>query len=72
MTDRINEKDDNKDNCHNESEEDQIVGTYQRAQLKDMGSTTTRSDKGVIHCLTIVGQDRGPSGFAAGYEKHKV
>ncbi len=59
MTDLINEKDDNKDKSHNESEEDQIVGTYQRAQIKDMGSTTTRSDKGVIHCLTIVGQIEG-------------
>lgn len=42
-----------------ESETDQIVGEYQRAQIKDMGSTTTHSNKGVIHCLTIVGQIEG-------------
>ena len=38
---------------------DQVIGTYQREQIQDMGSTTTRSDKGVIHCLTIVGQIEG-------------
>ncbi len=40
-------------------ERDQIIGEYQRAQIKDMGSTTTASTKGVIHCLTIVGQIEG-------------
>lgn len=42
-----------------DAEKEQIVGEYQRAQIKDMGSTTTKSDKGVIHCLTIVGQIEG-------------
>jgi ATP-dependent protease ClpP protease subunit len=38
---------------------DQVIGEYQRAQIKDMASTTTESAKGVIHCLTIVGQIEG-------------
>lgn len=42
-----------------DDEKEQIVGEYQRAQIKDMGSTTTKSEKGVIHCLTIVGQIEG-------------
>ena len=32
---------------------------YQKEQIVDMGSTTTRSEKGVIHCITIVGQIEG-------------
>lgn len=48
----------NNDNQH-ENEEAQIIGEYQKAQITDMGSTTTKSDKGVIHCLTIVGQIEG-------------
>ena len=31
----------------------------QQEQINDMGSTTVRSEKGVIHCLTIVGQVEG-------------
>jgi ATP-dependent protease ClpP protease subunit len=42
-----------------ETEKEQIIGAYQRAQIKDMASTTTKSDKGVIHCLTIIGQIEG-------------
>ena len=42
-----------------DTEKEQVIGEYQRAQIKDMGSTTTKSDKGVIHCLTIVGQIEG-------------
>ncbi len=42
-----------------DAEKEQIIGEYQRAQIKDMGSTTTKSDNGVIHCLTIVGQIEG-------------
>lgn len=42
-----------------DSEKEQVIGEYQRAQIRDMGSTTTKSDKGVIHCLTIVGQIEG-------------
>ncbi len=42
-----------------DTQQEQIVGMYQRAQIEDMGSTTTRTDKGVIHCLTIVGQIEG-------------
>lgn len=41
------------------TEQAQVIGEYQRAQINDMGSTTTKSSKGVIHCLTIVGQIEG-------------
>lgn len=51
------DKDDKEKEC--DSEKEQIIGEYQRAQIRDMGSTTTKSDKGVIHCLTIVGQIEG-------------
>jgi len=37
----------------------QSVGEYQRAQIKDMGSATAESARGVIHCLTIIGQIEG-------------
>lgn len=42
--------------------EEQTTGQEQmtqRDQVVDMGSSTTRSSKGVIHCLTIVGQVEG-------------
>ena len=32
---------------------------YQKEQIEDMGSTTVRSGRGTIHCLTIVGQIEG-------------
>ena len=32
---------------------------YQQDQIEDMGSVTTRNEKGVIHCITIVGQIEG-------------
>ncbi len=32
---------------------------YQKDQINDMGSVTTRSEKGVIHCLTVIGQVEG-------------
>ncbi len=32
---------------------------YQKEQIQDMGSATVRSDRGNIHCLTIVGQIEG-------------
>jgi ATP-dependent protease ClpP protease subunit len=32
---------------------------YQKDQVIDIGSSTTRSEKGAIHCLTIVGQIEG-------------
>lgn len=32
---------------------------YDKEQINDMGSTTVRSEKGSIHCLTIVGQIEG-------------
>ena len=32
---------------------------YQKDQIEDMGSTTVRSDRGTIHCLTIAGQIEG-------------
>lgn len=50
-------KNDKEKEC--DSEKEQIIGEYQRAQIRDMGSTTTKSDKGMIHCLTIVGQIEG-------------
>ena len=41
-------------------EENRDSGTvYQKDQIEDMGSVTTRSEKGVIHCLTVVGQVEG-------------
>ena len=39
--------------------QEQTVGDYQRAQIKDMGSATAPGPKGVIHCLTIIGQIEG-------------
>ena len=42
-----------------ESVKELVDELYQRDQITDMGSTTTRSEKGVIHCLTIVGQIEG-------------
>lgn len=38
------------------SENDDV---YQKDQINDMASATSRSEKGVIHCLTIVGQVEG-------------
>ena len=32
---------------------------YQKDQIEDMGSSTVRSGRGTIHCLTIVGQIEG-------------
>jgi ATP-dependent protease ClpP protease subunit len=32
---------------------------YQKDQIEDMGSVTTRSEKGIIHCLTVIGQVEG-------------
>ncbi len=47
---------------------------YQKEQIADMGSVTTRSEKGVIHCLTIVGQVEGhqtaPQGTKATKYEH--
>ena len=44
--------------CDNEKNRDgQEI--YQERQIVDMGSATTHSAKGVIHCLTIVGQIEG-------------
>lgn len=34
-------------------------GVYQETQIVDMGSATVGSEKGLIHCLTIVGQVEG-------------
>lgn len=42
-----------------ENQQDNPEEIYQRDQIVDMGSATTRSEKGVIHCLTIVGQVEG-------------
>ena len=40
-------------------ENEQNLDLTQREQIMDLGSSTTRSSKGVIHCLTIVGQIEG-------------
>ena len=32
---------------------------YQKEQIQDIGSVTAKSSKGVIHCLTVVGQIEG-------------
>jgi ATP-dependent protease ClpP protease subunit len=34
-------------------------GIYQEQQITDMGSVTAKTDRGTIHCLTIVGQIEG-------------
>lgn len=57
------------------SEENQnLESIYQKEQIGDMGSVTTRSEKGVIHCLTIVGQIEGhqtaPQGTKATKYEH--
>lgn len=57
------------------SEENQnLESIYQKEQIGDMGSVTTRSDKGVIHCMTIVGQVEGhqtaPQGTKATKYEH--
>ncbi len=63
--DNSNNDNSNNDNSNNDNsnkngpDQGQAADIYQRAQIKDMGSTTTRTDKGVIHCLTIVGQIEG-------------
>lgn len=41
------------------NEDRDIQEIYQQDQIEDMGSVTTRSEKGVIHCITIVGQIEG-------------
>ena len=38
---------------------DELKELCQREQITDMGSATVRSEKGAIHCLTIVGQVEG-------------
>jgi len=43
-------------NNDNEMQNDDI---YQQEQIVEMGSVTTSSDKGMIHCITIVGQIEG-------------
>ncbi len=45
----------NDENAENENLQD----IYQRDRIIDMGSSTTCSEKGTIHCLTIVGQIEG-------------
>ena len=40
-------------------QETQDEKTYDKEQITDMASTTVRSEKGVIHCLTVVGQIEG-------------
>ncbi len=42
-----------------ESVQELVDELYQRDQITDMGSATSRSEKGVVHCLTVVGQIEG-------------
>ena len=43
----------------NENKNIEDSGIYQEAQIKDMGSVTTSSADGIIHCLTIAGHIEG-------------
>jgi ATP-dependent protease ClpP protease subunit len=42
-----------------DAHEPEGIGAYQQEQITDMGSVTTESAGGIIHCLTIVGQIEG-------------
>lgn len=42
-----------------ENKERELNIIYDKEQIVDMGSSTVKSDKGNIHCLTIVGQVEG-------------
>ena len=44
---------------------------YQKEQIQDMGSVTARSEKGVIHCLTVIGQIEGHQTAPAGTKTTK-
>lgn len=44
-----------------EEKEKHSEGIYQKEQIEDMASITTESQKGNIHCITIVGQVEGHS-----------
>jgi len=37
----------------------QVEGVYQKEQIEDMASATVKSERGQIHCITIVGQIEG-------------
>lgn len=41
------------------SEKAEFENIYQKDQINDMGSATAKSENGIIHCLTIVGQVEG-------------
>jgi len=43
----------------NKEKEKELNIIYDKEQINDMGSSTVKSDKGNIHCLTIVGQVEG-------------
>lgn len=42
-----------------EKKEEHPEVIYQKEQIQDMGSSTISSEKGTIHCITIVGQVEG-------------
>ncbi len=42
-----------------ENEKKESKDIYDKEQITEMGSATVRSEKGLIHCLTIVGQVEG-------------
>jgi ATP-dependent protease ClpP protease subunit len=42
-----------------DAQESENMGAYQKDQITDMGSVTTKSEYGIIHSLTIVGQIEG-------------
>lgn len=48
---------DNKMSDNDEKRDGQEI--YQQEQIEDMGSVTSHSTKGAIHCITIVGQIEG-------------
>lgn len=46
-------------NNEGENKDGQTEAAYQQEQIRDMGSSTISSEKGTIHCITIVGQVEG-------------
>ena len=42
-----------------DKKKDPLEGVYQKEQIEDMASATVKSERGQIHCITIVGQIEG-------------
>ena len=47
-------------------------GDQRQQQIVDMGSSTIRTERGTIHTLTIVRQNRGPPGSALLGQDHQI